>query len=111
MRTWFIVIFSLLLVSCGTPQLAGGSVEINADRAWHLAAMYYTHYVSGCGGVGEVVARDSFWEAPVHFGYAGTLQGSIRVDRHTGTVSYSGHPTVSAGSLDKLVRIGPQTGS
>ena len=79
---------------------AASSADIKADCAWHLAAIYYSRYVSGCGGVGTVIARRDYWIAPVHFGYAGTFRGYIRVDRHTGTVSYSWHPTVSAQSLD-----------
>jgi hypothetical protein len=74
--------------------------EVGADRAWKLASMYYHRHVSGCGGVGDVVARGKYWDAPVHFGFAGEFQGYIRVNRRTGTVSYSGHPTVSAQSLD-----------
>jgi hypothetical protein len=102
MRTWLIVLFTLLLVGCSSSQPADDSVQITADRAWHLAAMYYAHYISGCGGVGEVAAHGSYWQAPVHFGVAGTPQGSIRVDRYTGTVSYGWrHPTVSAKSLDQ----------
>ena len=62
--------------------------------------MYYSRYLGGSGGVGAVNKQGDYWIAPVHFGYAGTFRGYIRVDRHTGTVSYSWHPTVSAQSLD-----------
>jgi hypothetical protein len=102
MRLLFIIVFAVVIAGCKSPQPVSNSVGISADRAWHLAAMYYTHYISGCGGVGEVVARDSYWDAPVHFGYAGTFQGYIHVNRQTGRVSYSWrHPSVSAASLDE----------
>jgi hypothetical protein len=74
--------------------------DINADRAWHLAQRYYMRYFGGCGGVGAVVPRGDFWEAPVHFGYAGTFEGYIRVHRHTGAVSHPRYPTLSAASVD-----------
>jgi len=95
-----IAICSIAILQLRAATPAGSASEINAVRAWHLAANYYHRYVSGCGGVGEVVAHGSYWSAPVRFGFAGTPRGSIRVDRHTGTVSYSAHPTVSAQSLD-----------
>ena len=94
----FVVFLAAIQIS--TSAAAATASDVTADRAWHLAAMYYSHYVSGCGGVGDIVARGDYWEAPVYFGYAGTRQGSIRVHRHSGTVSYGGHPTVSAQSLD-----------
>ena len=77
-----------------------GADEISSDRAWHLAQTYYMRYLGGCGGVGAILSHRDHWLAPVHFGYAGTFRGYIRVDRQTGLVSYSSHPTVSAQSLD-----------
>ncbi len=90
----------MTIAHVGTATPVARPTEITADRAWHLAARYYHHYVSGCGGVGQVILRGDYWDAPVHFGYAGTLRGSIRIDRHTGNVSYGGYPTVSAQNLD-----------
>jgi hypothetical protein len=95
--TFFLCSVAIVQLGVAAPNETKG---INADRAWKLASMYYHCHVSGCGGVGEVVLHGDYWEAPVHFGYAGTPQGSIRVHRYSGTVSYRGHPTVSAESLD-----------
>ena len=91
---------SIAIARIATSAPTAPSTAITADRAWHLAARYYSRHVSGCGGVGPVVLRGDYWDALVHFGYAGTLRGSIRVDRRTGSVSYGGYPTVSAQSLD-----------
>ena len=77
-----------------------GADEISSGRAWDLAQIYYMRYLGGCGGVGAVLSRQDHWLAPVRFGYAGTFRGYIRVNRHTGAVSYSSHPTVSAQTLD-----------
>jgi hypothetical protein len=87
----------LQLTMCAPVVAADG---ISADRAWHLGQTYYMRYLGGCGGVGTVVQRGEYWLAPVHFGYAGTFHGYIRVDRRTGIASYGWHPTVSAQSLD-----------
>lgn len=92
--------WTIALVHVSTCVSVAASEEISADRGWHLAAMYYSRYVSGCGGVGAVKEHGHYWIAPVHFGRAGTFRGYIRVDRATGTVSYSWHPTVSAESLE-----------
>jgi hypothetical protein len=83
-----------------TSSAGAASSEVSSNRAWHLAAIYYSRYLGGCGGVGAVKKQGSYWIAPVHFGYAGTFRGYIRVDRQTGLVLYSSHPTVSAQSLD-----------
>jgi len=105
MKRTVIIVSTVAIVHFLLPVVTAASSEISAERAWHLAATYYHRYVSGCGGVGEVVARGNYWDAPVHFGYAGTFRGYIRVDRRTGTVSYSGHPTVSAQSLDSRLHL------
>ncbi|MEI7533708.1 MAG: hypothetical protein WCK57_05010 [Verrucomicrobiae bacterium] len=102
MRNSFIIIFTLLLVSCKSSQPASDSVEITADRAWHLAAIYDMQYISCSGGVGDVVAKGNYWEVPVHVDLVSTTLGNIRVNRHTGDVSYGWrHPEVSAKSLDQ----------
>jgi len=90
----------IAIARIATSAPSSPSTGITAERAWHLAAMYYDRYVSGCGGVGSVVLRGDYWAAPVHFGYAGTPRGSIHVDRRTGSTSYGGYATVSAQSLD-----------
>jgi hypothetical protein len=77
--------------------------DISAREAWRLASTYMLCHVSGCGGTKEPVARGTFWEVPVLFGYAGSPHGSIHIDRATGliTYSYAGHryPTVSPKQL------------
>jgi hypothetical protein len=94
------VLCSAAIVQLGAAAPAASN-EISADRAWKLAQTYYMRYFGDCGGVGEIVARGGSWDAPVHFGYAGTFEGYIHVDRHTGAVSYPGRPTWSAASLDQ----------
>ena len=98
------ITFRALCAMLAFQSAFAASGEISRDRAHHLAAAYFAHYVSGCGGVEAPVLRGEYWDAPVRFGVAGTLRGSIHVDRRTGTVLYrwgfQSYPTVSAGSLE-----------
>src|SRR5436305_8275211 len=84
MKTTLFALFAMLALK--SSLVASG--EITRDHAHHLAAAYFARYVSGCGGVQPPSLRGDFWEAPVRFGYAGTPSGVIRVQRHTGVVSY-----------------------
>ena len=98
-----ITLLALCAILTLKSELIAGS-EISQNRAHHLAAGYFARYVSGCGGVEAPVLRGEYWDAPVRFGVAGTLRGSIRVERRSGTVSYrwafQSYPTVSAESLE-----------
>jgi hypothetical protein len=85
--------------------LASGT-DITRDRAHQLAVHYFARYSSeGCGGAAVPELHGEYWESIVRIGYAGTPSGTIRVHRHTGTVSYAGPlrfgPAVSAESLDR----------
>jgi hypothetical protein len=77
-----------------TTLRASDSKEITADRAWQLAQTYYMRYF-GLWRRCEVALHITLG-GPVHYGYSGEPRGSIRVDRHTGSVSYRGYPTLSA---------------
>jgi hypothetical protein len=94
------LIAAVLSYGLAIPLQAG---DISAREARRLASTYMLCHVSGCGGTKEPIARSSFWEVPVLFGYAGSPHGSIHVDRAIGliTYSYAGHryPTVSTKQL------------
>jgi hypothetical protein len=63
--------------------------DISGERAWRLASTYMMLHISGCGGIKQPIAHRAYWELPVAYGRAGTQRGAVRVDRATGTVSYS----------------------
>ena len=90
-----------------TSQFAlAASGDITQDRAHQLAAYYFARYFNeGCGGAAVPELHGDYWESTVRIGVAGTPSGTIRVHRHTGTVSYNRpygfKPTVSAEALDR----------
>jgi hypothetical protein len=92
------------LLTCQFALAARG--DITQDRAHQLAAYYFARYFNeGCGGAALPELHGEYWESTVRIGYAGTASGTIRVHRHTGTVSYNRpfgfKPTVSAETLDR----------
>ena len=80
--------------------------EMSRNRAHQLAAYYFARYFAeGSGGAALPTLRGEYWESTVGIGYAGTPSGTIRIQRHSGRVSYdrrlSFKPSVSAESLDR----------
>jgi hypothetical protein len=71
---------------------------------------YFARYFpeEGCGGAALPELRGDHWESVVRIGYAGKPSGIIRIDRPTGSVSYSGpyhsKPPSSADSLERWAR-------
>jgi hypothetical protein len=62
----------------------------------------------GCGGVGTPILHGTSWEVPVLFGFAGTPNGSIHVDKASGFISYSYggrvYPTLSPKQLTHALK-------
>jgi hypothetical protein len=77
-------------------ELADG---IDEREATILADEYFHTYVSGCGVIGRVLERESYWEAETYVGYAAAPGEPVRIDMLTGAVSRPSGPTVEAASL------------
>jgi hypothetical protein len=90
----------LCLVVVATAVQGSAAEEITQERAWQLAATYYALYFRIEGGVGQPELHGGYWDAPIHEGAVGSFAGYVHVSRITGDVSGSGHPVVSARSLE-----------
>ena len=103
MRTTLFALYALILL--GSAAEAG--VPISQDRAHQLAVWYFARYFprEDCGGAALPTLREDYWESTVGIGRGSTPRGIIRVDRHTGRISYRGpfllKPAVSAQSLER----------
>jgi hypothetical protein len=100
-----------LLLACsglaGAPRLPR---EIDEDTAYRLATLYMYHYLSLCGAAQDPVSRGKYWFVPLRIGQGAELYGSVRIDKHTGVITYRGrsfeddrnraHETITAQQLE-----------
>lgn len=99
----------LVVVLLASALLEARGAEITRDRAQQIAQWYFVRYFNeGCGGAGDAVLRGDYWECVVLIGYAATPSGIVRINRHTGRVSYRGpyllKPPTSADSLERWAK-------
>jgi hypothetical protein len=98
-RIFFVGISALVALS-PVSRASSCAAEIDSDRAYALAATYRLRFISLCGASGEPILHANYWEVPIVVGQGAEPAGSIRVDRHTGKVSYRGKPTVTPEYLE-----------
>jgi hypothetical protein len=102
MRRYWIPTFIAVVALSGVVRADAPSQreEISSDRAFELAAYYRLRYIGLCGAAGDPISHAKYWEVPIVVGVGAEPAGSIRVDRHTGIVSYPGHPTPTPKELE-----------
>src|SRR4029077_6940488 len=86
--TLTMIMASLACAACATRDDAWVPHEFTAPEAFRLASTYRLMYIGGCGWSDPPIAHAGYWEVPVYVGIASHPEGSVRVDKHTGTVSY-----------------------
>ena len=68
---------------------------IDAFEARIICDNYFMRFCRiSCGGPGRLKEEPDRWIIPVHLGYGAEYRGDIRIDKHTGTVSWNKRPTV-----------------
>jgi hypothetical protein len=82
-----------------TLTAAAHAEPLSSSRAHDLATTYMMQYISLCGVVEEPVSHRTYWELPIRVGQGAEPAGAIRVDKWTGSVSYTHHPTATPESL------------
>ena len=60
---------------------------IDKDEANTLASTYFLMYISGCGGVTEIIDQNNKWEVKTVFGYAAIPFDSIFIEKATGEIT------------------------
>jgi len=110
MKHLLILALSCLLCACATPyptaddlrrqlqaQMQEGVVEdgISAAEAEVIAQSYFFRFGLGCGVANRITDGGEFWISPTYTGIAAMpTREPIRIDKHTGRVTWSDGPIV-----------------
>ena len=100
------IFVGLMIVSLSLSVRAG---TVSAREAERLAGTYSVFVIGqSCGGVGTPVLHGDSWEVPVLSGLDARREGTIRVHRARGLISYrhrgETYPTLSPKQLAALQR-------
>ena len=69
---------------------------IDPKEASLLADVYFTAYISGCGGTDKPVDIGHAWEIKTVFGVAAQPYAPVFIDKKTGTITCDKGPTIKA---------------
>jgi hypothetical protein len=68
---------------------------VDQNEAKPLADVYFLRFTpSACGGIGQPVDMQDYWDVPVAIGIAGQPYGSIKIDKKTARMTWEHGPTI-----------------